>query len=224
MTVLDFLMYKNQKILTPIVIAIFLIILVATATIGTAYVLKKNTVSSLPPPTSAATPKSSGATEWETYTNDKQKYSFEHPSEWIFQIIFSAPVTSKPGVIREEISNRNDNNRNWSVRIAVWDNPENLPLIDWLKTIHEPGGFIPKNIPSIPNAAAGKEGIAAVQSWIGGAAWDKPGKCIQSCPTLDFYFVRKDKAYRVELEGQDAAKKENQEIFRQVVSSFEFID
>jgi hypothetical protein len=220
----NFLMHKNQNIFAPIIIAIFLIILVATAAIGTVHVLKKNSKPNLPPPTPAADPKPPSITGWKTYTNEKQKYSFEHPSEWIFQVIFSSPVTSKPSVIREEISNRNDDNRDWSVRISVWDNPENMPLADWLKTIHEPGGLIPKNIPFIPNTSAGKEGIAAVQSWIGGAAWDKPGKCVQSCPTLDFYFVRKDKAYRVELEGQGAAKKESQEIFRQVVSSFEFID
>jgi hypothetical protein len=217
-------MYKNQKVFAPIVIAIFLVTFIAAAAIGTAYVLKKNTKPILPPSEPTATPESPSATGWKKYTNEKQKYSFEHPSEWIFQVTFSSPATGKPSVIREEISNRNDNNRGWSMRIAAWDNPENLPLADWLKTIHEPGGLLPKNIPSIPNAAAGKAGIAAVRSWIGSSAWDKPGKCIQSCPTLDFYFVRKDKAYRAELEGKDAAKEENQEIFRQVISSFEFID
>lgn len=165
--------------------------------------------------------------EWKTFTNEKHKYSFKYPSPWVFRLLYlSPPNMSKLRVIREEITNRSEYNMSsWSIKIAAWDNPSNLPLADWLKIIlQEPGGLIPKDIPSIPNTVMGKAEIAALKTWIGGMTWDKPGKCYQACPTLDFYFVHKDKAYRVEMEGSDAAKKENQEIFKQILSTFEFID
>jgi len=163
--------------------------------------------------------------KWKIYINEKQKYFFKYPSEWVFQVTFSSPTaSSKPHAIMEEISNRNDYNWNWSVRIAAWDNPSNLSLIDWLKSRNEPGGLISKDMPFVPNTVVGKARIAALQTWTGSTTWDKPSKCVQACPTLDIYFVYKDKGYRVELEGKDAAKKESQEIFKQVISTFEFIN
>ena len=151
--------------------------------------------------------------------------SSKYPSTWVFQVLFSSPDTSELHVIREEISNRSNYNWNWFIQIAAWDNPANLSLIDWLKFRKEPGGLIPKDMPFIPNTVVGKAGIATLQTWIGGTStWDKPGECFQACPSLDVYFVYKDKGYRVELEGQDATKKESQEVFKQILSTFEFID
>jgi len=175
----------------------------------------------LPKPPNPTLPPS----DWKAYINEKHKYSFEYPSTWIFQVVFSSPDTSELNVIREEISNRSNYNWNWFIRIAAWDNPVNLSLIDWLKFRKEPGGLIPNDMPLVPNTVVGKTGVAALQTWIGGTStWDKPGECFQACPSLDVYFVYKDKGYRVELEGQDASKKESQEVFKQILSTFEFID
>jgi len=162
---------------------------------------------------------------WKTYTNAKQKYSFKHPLLWVFRVLFSSPDTSGLNVTREEISNQSEYNSNWFIKISAWDNPANLSLIDWLRFRKEPGGLIPKNILFIPNTVVGKAEITALQTWIGGTStWDKPGECFQACPSLDVYFTYKDKGYRVELTGSDATKKESQAVFTDILSTFEFID
>jgi len=172
--------------------------------------------------TPTPTPDSDLMAGWKTYTNTKYGYQFKYPSGRNFKISLSNTESSPLYVIRETVSSGYLDD--WDILISVWENPEQLSLIDWLKFL--------KNSNALPLPTENKElvsnysfsGIEAFRTWMDPLTnGEQPGKCVQACPILDVYFVRNNFGYRVELSYTKEVDAESQKIFDQILSTFKFL-
>jgi len=160
---------------------------------------------------------------WETYTNAEYGYQFQHPADWDFSVDV---VNEDPGaelyVIRQGIQSNDIDDYRFLVR--AWDNPDALPLSEWLQFMKDSGALpLPvEEMETTANTQVGGED--ALQFWsdpLSGGA--EPGECHQACPVLSVYFVRGDKAYVANLNYLREFDEDSFVLFSQVLSTFEFL-
>lgn len=174
-------------------------------------------------PIPEVTPTPEPTADWETYTNSKYGYQFQHPLGWIFQTTVVGDETKPLYVIREKVSSGVIDDYN--VAIDVWDNPNRYLLVDWLQFMKD-SGALPLPVEDMELVANfDVAGESAFKFWSDPLSeGEEPGKCFQACPILDVYFTHGDKAYRVEHGYMREVDDASQEIFRLLLSTLQFLE
>jgi len=172
---------------------------------------------------------------WETYTNTKYGVEFKFPLGWILNTKPESEI-SKQGddlrVIRNQINPFSPENK-MVLLINIWDNPQKLSTVDWLKWREEEyqkRGFLPdyeKN--SVFEVNAYVSGLPAFKEMREVEQVRKAGgRGGTALPLIDYYVAKNDKLFVIELNNYTleafSYKEETiYDLFDQIISTFKFL-
>lgn len=193
---------KNLKL--PIVILIFLCLLALGFVVVLGYKYsqatnnkpfsngKTQTTNTLSTPTF-----NSSIEDWKTYTNDTHGFTLKYPQDIEdMREIFSGNQDQPLYTIRNNYLAINSDK--YAVEVAVWNNPSNSTLEDWLQYMKDSQALALPSTDYQLSVNYQVNGLDATKFWEDPLSNGKePGRCYQACPVSDTYFVKGSKTYRV---------------------------